>query len=136
MEEGHGRLVQSEPQPIPVVPPSIDLRAKVLGGLGWKLVTQVVTQGSRTVVGVLLAHLLSPHDFGLAAMAFVLVVLAPLFTDLSLGAALVQRPTITEADRSTAFWTTVAASFATTGVGIAAAPLVADFFHNRAVAPL
>jgi O-antigen/teichoic acid export membrane protein len=135
-ERVHRRLGETEPQPIAVAPPSPDLRAKVIGGLGWKFATQIVTQGSRTIVAVVLAHLLSPHDYGLAAMALVFTALAPLFIDLSLGAALVQRPIITEADRSTAFWTTIAASIATTGAGIAAAPLVADFFHNPAVAPL
>jgi O-antigen/teichoic acid export membrane protein len=113
-----------------------DLRARVVQGLGWKLATQILTQGSRTVVGVLLAHLLSPHDYGLAAMALVFTALAPLFTDLSLGAALVQRPVITEVDRSTAFWTTAAASLSTTAIGIAVSPLVADFFNTPAVGPL
>jgi O-antigen/teichoic acid export membrane protein len=136
MEEGQGRLAQSDPQPFAAVEPSPNLRAQVIGGLGWKFATQILTQGSRTVVAILLAHLLSPRDYGVAAMALVFTALAPLFTDLSLGAALVQRPTITEADRSTAFWTTLAASLATTGIGVAAAPLVADFFHTPAVAPL
>jgi O-antigen/teichoic acid export membrane protein len=133
--QGQGLPHSSQQMTAAVLPPD-DLRAKVVGGLGWKLATQIVTQGTRTVVAILLAHLLSPHDYGLAAMALVFTALAPLFTDLSLGAALVQRPVITEADRSTAFWTTVAASMATTGVGIAGAPLIADFFGAPAVAPL
>src|SRR4051812_10803171 len=67
-----------------------DLRQKVVGGLGWKLLTQIITQGSRTIVAILLAHLLTPHDFGLAAMALVFTSFAWIFTDLSLGSALIQ----------------------------------------------
>jgi O-antigen/teichoic acid export membrane protein len=127
--------VEEPVAPVTVAPPP-DLAARVAGGLAWKLGSQVVVQGSRTVVGIVLAHLLSPHDYGLAAMALVFTSLAPIFTDLSLSVALVQRPTIDEADRSTAFWTTVIASLAFTGLGIAAASLVADFFSTPDVAPL
>jgi O-antigen/teichoic acid export membrane protein len=119
-----------------VTPAPDDLRATVAGGLAWKVATQVVNQASRVVVGVILAHLLSPHDYGLAAMALVFTALAPILIDFSLGAALIQRPTLTEADRSTAFWTTLALSVTVSIVGIAASPLVADFFSNPDVAPL
>src|SRR5919204_6117662 len=84
------------------------LRRKVVGGLGWKLLSQTVSQGSRTFVAIVLAHLLTPREFGLAAMALVFTSFATMFNDLSLGAALIQRPKLTEADRSTVFWTTLA----------------------------
>jgi O-antigen/teichoic acid export membrane protein len=129
-------VTSTEPTAPLVEAPPEDLRAKVVGGLAWTLATQGVIQGSRTVVGVVLAHLLSPHDYGLAAMALVFTALAPIFTDLSLGAALIQRATITEEDRSTAFWTTVAASVGVSAIGAAVSPLVADFFSTPEVAPL
>ena len=112
------------------------LRRQVVSGIGWKLATQVVVQGTRTVTGVLLARLLVPRDNGLAAMALMFVGVTSIFTDLSLGAALIQRRTITESDRSTAFWTTVAAGAACAAGGVAASPLVADLFSTPAVAPL
>jgi polysaccharide transporter, PST family len=112
------------------------LRQQVVSGIGWKVATQIVVLITRTVVGVILARLLVPRDFGLAAMALLFVGVTSIFTDLSLGAALIARRTITEADRSTAFWTTVVAGAACAGGGIAAAPLVADLFSTPAVAPL
>ena len=69
-------------------------------------------------------------------MALVFTALAPILIDFSFGAALIQRPTITEEDRSTAFWTTMATCVALSAVGAAASPLVADFFSTPAVAPL
>jgi O-antigen/teichoic acid export membrane protein len=113
-----------------------DLRQQVVSGVGWKIATQVVVQTTRIVVGVALARLLVPRDFGLASMALMFVGVASIFTDLSLGTALIARRTITESDRSTAFWTTIAAGAACAGAGIAAAPLVADLFSTPAVAPL
>jgi len=114
----------------------VGLRDKVNRGLGWKLVTVVVGQGSQSLVAILLAHLLLPRDFGLAGMALVFSGLAGILTDLSLGAALVQRKTLTERDRSTVFWTTAAGGIVVSLAGVALSPLVADFFSNPRVAPL
>jgi O-antigen/teichoic acid export membrane protein len=113
-----------------------NLRGKVMRGLGWKVVSQVINQGTRIAVGILLAHLLTPHEFGLAAMALVFTGIASIFTDLALGTALIQRPTITEEDRSTVFWTTMAAGVSMTAVGIALAPAAGAFFSTPAVTSL
>jgi O-antigen/teichoic acid export membrane protein len=112
------------------------LRQKVVGGLGWKLLSQFIAQGSRTIVAIVLAHLLTPHDFGLAAMALIFTGFAAIFNDLALGSALIQRPTISEADRSTVFWTTVTVGALLTLVGLALAPLAGTFFSMPAVTPL
>lgn len=95
-----------------------------------------MSQLSRTVVGIVLAHLLTPAQFGLAAMALVFTGLTTIFTDLSLGAALVQRPRITEEDRSTVFWTSLSAGLAVSVVWVGISPLVARFFSTPAVEPL
>jgi O-antigen/teichoic acid export membrane protein len=112
------------------------LRQQVVSGIGWKIATQIVVQTTRIAVGVILARLLVPRDFGLASMALLFVGVASVFTDLSLGQALIARRTITESDRSTAFWTTLAAGAICAAGGVAAAPLVADFFSAAPVARL
>ena len=61
-------------------------------GLAWKGASQILLQGSRLVVAVILARLLSPDQYGLAAMALVLASLVIVFSDVALGAAIVQRP--------------------------------------------
>lgn len=112
------------------------LRQQVVSGVGWKVATVVVVQVTRIVVGVILARLLVPRDFGLASMALLFVGVASVFTDLSFGQALIARREISERDRSTAFWTTLAAGTLCCGGGVAAAPLVADFFSTPAVSHL
>jgi O-antigen/teichoic acid export membrane protein len=120
----------------PEAPATPTLRQQVVRGVGWKIATVAVVQVTRIVVGVVLARLLVPRDFGLASMALLFVGVASVFTDLSFGQALIARRTITEHDRSTAFWTTLAAGALCCGGGVAAAPLVADFFSTPAVAHL
>jgi O-antigen/teichoic acid export membrane protein len=106
------------------------LRDKVARGAFWSILTQISIQATRLLVGIVLARLLTPHEFGVAGMALVLSNLLTLFTDLSLGAALIQRPSITESDRSTMFWTTLAVGLLCTGFGIAISGPVGDFFHQ------
>src|SRR4051794_12715359 len=112
------------------------LTGQVLRGLGWKLVSQIAIQGTRLVVAITLARLLTPHEFGLAAMALVLTAFVVPFADMGLGSALVQRRTIDETDRSTVFWASVAAGFTLSLLGFLVAPLIADFYGDDAVAPL
>jgi O-antigen/teichoic acid export membrane protein len=112
------------------------MRAQVLRGVVWKATSQVVFQVSRIVVAVLLARLLAPHDYGLAMMVLVFASFALVFSDLALGAALVQRPHVSELDRSTVFWTSLAAGAGFTLLGVGLSGPIAAFYGEPAVQPL
>lgn len=112
------------------------LRERVVRGLAWKATSSIFLQVARIVVGVVLAHLLSPHDYGLAGMVLVFSSLVLVFSDLALGSALVFRETLTEDDRSTVFWTSVGAGFLLTAVGIALSGPLAVFYGEPAVKSL
>jgi O-antigen/teichoic acid export membrane protein len=112
------------------------LRARVLRGLGWKLVSLFVLQGSRSIAAIVLARLLAPHDYGLAGMVLVFSSFVLVFSDLALGAAIVQRPRLEERDRSTAFWTSAGAGVVFTLVGIALSGPLASFYGEPKVRPL
>ena len=112
------------------------LRTRVAGGVRWKLVGQASAQATSAAASIVLAHLLTPQDFGLAGMALVFAGIGTVFGGVALSAALIQRPVLQEEDRSTAFWTSVAAGSFFMLLGIGISPLVADFFGRPAVAPL
>jgi O-antigen/teichoic acid export membrane protein len=113
-----------------------ELRSRVLRGLAWKGASQVFLQLSRVAVALVLARLLAPHDYGVAGMALVVSSLVLVFSDVALGAALVQRRELSEADRSTAFWTSVAVGAAFTVLGVAVSWPAARFYNEPAVQPL
>ena len=69
-------------------------------------------------------------------MVFAFSALAHLFTDLTLGSALVQRRTIGEEERSTVFWTSAGAGLLLTLVGLAVAGPIADFYGEPEVRSL
>lgn len=112
------------------------LKDRVVGGALWNVLTQLTVQGTKLVVAVVLARLLTPRQFGVAGMAFVFANLLGLFTDLSFGAALIQRQELTEHDRSTIFWTTLAFGLGCTTLGVGLSGLIAGFFGVPQVGPL
>ncbi|MEZ5098342.1 MAG: lipopolysaccharide biosynthesis protein [Thermoleophilia bacterium] len=113
-----------------------ELRSRVLRGLVWKVASQLVLQGARFAVVVILARLLTPTDYGLAGMVVVLSSLALIFSDLALGAALVQRRTLTQKDKSTVFWTGLGTGVVFAALGVGLAGPVARFYGEPDVEPL
>jgi O-antigen/teichoic acid export membrane protein len=87
-------------------------------------------------VAVVVARLLSPSDYGLAAIALVFSAFGMVFSDLALGAALIQRKTLTEDDRSTAFWMTIASGVVLMLVGFGLSGPVSDLYRQPATQPL
>ena len=74
----------------------MDLRHKVVSGFSWmaggKLVGQLFSWGVTLVV----IRLLTPSDYGLMALATLVLTFLNLAAELGLSSALVQRKTITE----------------------------------------
>ena len=112
------------------------MRSRILSGLAWKVFSGGFRQIAQMAVAVILARLLTPHDYGLAAMVLVFSSLVIIFSDLALGAALVQRKELLERDRSTVFWTSTGVGALFMLVGIAMSWPVAAFYGEAEVQPL
>jgi O-antigen/teichoic acid export membrane protein len=112
------------------------MRGRVLGGLRWTGASEAVMQVVRMLTAVVLARLLAPDDYGLAALALVFASLVLVFSDLALGAAIVQRKVLTELDRATAFWLSVGTGVVFTVLGVALSGPVASFYGEPSIGPL
>jgi O-antigen/teichoic acid export membrane protein len=112
------------------------LRSRVLGGLGWTGASEIVMQIVRMLAAITLARLLAPEAYGLAALALVFSSFVVVFSDLALGAAIVQRKQLTEDDRSTAFWISIAVGAVFTVLGVLVARPLAHFYGEDALGPL
>jgi len=82
------------------------------------------------VAGIVLARLLLPEDFGVAATLYALSGFAILFVDLGLGPALVQKARLTERDKSTAFWVNAISGVLLTVLLGLCGPLLARLFDE------
>ena len=112
------------------------LGSRIRSGLAWKAASQVTLQISRVVVALLLARMLAPHDWGLAAMVLVFSGFVIVFTDNALKTALIQRRDLLEEDRSTVFWLSAGVGLALALSGIALSGPLAAFYGEPEVRPL
>jgi PST family polysaccharide transporter len=79
---------------------------------------------------ILLARMLSPHDYGLVAMVSAIVGFAPMLIDLGMTDAAVQKPSISRNEVSALFWLNLLLGVALAAVLIACSPLIATFYHE------
>lgn len=120
----------------PELPASDSIGASIRSGVAWKAASQSTLQVSRVVVALILARLLAPHDWGLAAMVFVFSGFVVAFTDNAFGTALIQRRVLRERDRSTVFWISTGMGALLAVVGVAAAGPLAAYYGEPSVRPL
>jgi O-antigen/teichoic acid export membrane protein len=108
----------------------------VISGIKW---TSVSTFGRRILAllaNIVLARLLAPADFGLVAMAAVVLGFIDIFKDLGTGAALIQRKQVSEELLSSIFWFNVGFGLFATTAAILCAPLIAVFYKEPRVTPI
>jgi O-antigen/teichoic acid export membrane protein len=72
-------------------PAPMRLVAKAVVGASWTAVEQVSTTALKLATLLVLARLLSPAEFGLAAAGLLVAELAFMFSEAAMGQALVQR---------------------------------------------
>lgn len=114
-------------------PSFFDASAK---GVFWSVGAKATGQAFHLAIRVVLARLLVPEDFGLVAMSMVVIGLTWGIVEMSFGPALVQRKELTEAHKSTAFWSNVLMSFAVFACLSALSPLAAWFFGADGLTPV
>jgi len=113
-----------------------DLGARTARAAGWRLAATLAASVSRFLVGVLLSRLLTPSDFGVTAIAFVVLGFVQPLQDLGIGAAVVQRRHLTSRHVRAAFTFTTLLGLATAAAIMLVAPLVAIVMRDARVTPV
>lgn len=112
------------------------LKQKTVKGVAWTSLNKVLDLGFGFVIGVILARLLSPSDYGLLAMIGVFNAIAFAFLDSGFGNALIRKPDLTEDDNTTAFLFNLVAGIVLFGVIWLIAPWVSAFYDKPILTPL
>jgi PST family polysaccharide transporter len=117
-------------------PGTASLTSQTTQAAQWRFGGTVAGAISQFVVGVILARLLTPADFGILALAWVVLGLARPLGDLGVGTAVVQRIALTDRHVRTAFTFSTLLGLTITAAIAAAAPLVAAALRNPDVTPI
>ncbi|WP_407931335.1 oligosaccharide flippase family protein, partial [Ignavibacterium album] len=82
----------------------INLKQKTISGIAWNTIGKISNQILQFILSVILMRLLLPSDYGLLAMAMVLIGFAGIFSEFGFSSALVQNQYINESHKSSIFW--------------------------------
>ncbi|NYE62155.1 PST family polysaccharide transporter [Duganella sp. 1224] len=100
----------------------------------------LISQGARTLLQLtsltVLSRLLPPSEYGLMAMATVVINFANLLRDMGTAAAVVQKQELTDQTTSTVFWLNIGLGLALALGLLALSPLIASLFHAPRLMPV
>ena len=106
------------------------VKDKTIKGLGWSALESILSQGVTFVVGIILARLLSPNEFGTIGVAMIFVALFNKIVDCGFSNALIRKQDVSQEDYSTTFIFNFLLSLLLYGLCYIVAPYIALFFHN------
>ena len=112
------------------------LKDKTKSGLYWKFADLFANYGIQFIIGICMARLLSPSDYGITALPAVFMAVAGVFISSGFGQALIRKPEITESDLSTAFIYSILVGVVCYILLFIASPWIAEFYDVPVLKPL
>jgi len=106
-----------------------NLKKKAASGMIWTALQRYSTMLIQFISGIILARLLTPHDYGCIGMLAIFMVLAESFIDGGFGSALIQKKRPTQEDYSTIFFWNIGMSVILYAVLYVSAPWIAEFYN-------
>ena len=104
------------------------LKQKTVKGLGWSALDNAARYGMQFVIGIVLARLLSPDDYGLLGIGGIVTVVCTALVNGGFTTALIRKKDATDDDYNTAFICNLCMSLLLFAAVFLCAPLIADFF--------
>ncbi len=107
-----------------------NLQHRTVYALLWSLLETVAQRGVQFVIGIVLARLLFPQQFGLIGMLTIFIAIAQTFLDSGFGAALIQKGEVTQTDICSIFYFNIFVGLVVVGLLYLVAPWIATFYKQ------
>ena len=112
------------------------LKKKTVKGLGWSALDNAARYGIQFCIGIVLARLLSPDDYGLLGLVGIFTVVCTAFVNGGFTTALIRKKDATDDDYNTVFICNLGMSLLLYAVTFLCAPLIANFFERQELTAL
>ncbi len=109
---------------------SVSLTQKTVSGMFWSFSDSIAGQIIQFIVGLILARILTPSEFGLIGMITVFLAISQSFIDSGFGQALIRKPEASELDYSTVFFFNIIVGVVFFGLFFFLAPPIARFYKE------
>ena len=106
------------------------LKQKAVSGLIWSFIDNIASLGISFIIGVILARLLSPNDFGLIGMLSVFIAISQSFIDSGFKQSLIRKQNCSQVDYSTIFFFNIATGLLFYLILFISAKSISVFFHE------
>lgn len=107
-----------------------NLKEKAINSVIWSSIERISVQLIQFAIGILLARLLTPADFGLIAMIYVFIAIAQTFIDCGFSNALMQNKDRNEKDYFTAFYSNLFIALICYIIIFLGSPFIAQFYEE------
>lgn len=112
------------------------LRGKAIKGSGWSFIDNVANQGITFLVGLVLARLLTPEEYGLIGIITIFIAIFNSIVDSGFSNALIRKNDAKDIDYNTVFLTNLLFSVVLFIVLYVCAPVISRFFEQPLLVPL
>ena len=112
------------------------LKDKTVKGVGWSAIDNVAQYAVTFIVGIVLARLLSPDDYGLIGIITIFTAVCTALVNGGFGSALIRKKDVTDDDYNTAFIVNLGMSLLLYVVIFFCAPFIARFFDRTELVAL
>lgn len=107
------------------------LTDKTVSGVGWSAIENIAQYAVTFIVGVVLARLLSPEDYGLLGIVAIFTAICNTIITGGFTNALIRKKDVTEDDYNTVFIVNLGMSLLLYAVIFVCSPLIAKFFERE-----
>ena len=109
----------------------MSLKQKAITGVVWSAIENLSVKGVQFVLGIILARILMPDDYGLIGMIMVFMAISATFIDSGFSKALIQKKDRDEKDFSTVFYFNIVIAVCFYLILFLCAPFIANFYHQQ-----
>ena len=106
------------------------LKHKTVKGVGWSFVDNIANQGITFLVGLVLARILTPAEYGVMAMVTIFIAISNSIVDSGFSNALIRKIKIERIDYNTVFYFNLVVSLFLYLVLFLCAPAISTFFKE------
>lgn len=106
------------------------LKHKTKIGIYWQFFNQLITYGMQFVIGVVMARVLTPEDYGITALPMVFITIAQVFVESGFSSALIRKKDCTEADLATSLYYSTTIGLMCYTILFISAPWIAEFYNT------
>lgn len=108
---------------------SDSIKSKAVKGMAWTGLERFASQAIQFVIGIIIARILMPSDYGIIGMLAIFLAIAQTFLDSGFANALIQKKDRTDVDYSTVFYFNIVVSLILYVLFYVCAPYIASFYE-------